>query len=95
MQKKSFWTNLNISKKNIHLQYAIKCGIEEFIQLLDSIIEKMADDIKYLVKLDFDKEPEESEEEVAKELEEINEMEERYDTMMVELKNEFQIDSAE
>jgi hypothetical protein len=46
----------NISKKNIHLQYAIKCGIEEFIQLLDSIIEKMANDIKYLVKLDFEKE---------------------------------------
>ena len=27
-QKKLFWTGLNISKKNIHLQYAIKCGIE-------------------------------------------------------------------
>lgn len=26
-QKKLFWSNLNISKKNIHLQYAIKCGI--------------------------------------------------------------------
>ena len=26
-QKKAFWCNLNISKKNIHLQYAIKCGI--------------------------------------------------------------------
>lgn len=32
----------------------------------------MADDIKYLVKMDFDKELEENEEEVAKELEEIN-----------------------
>ena len=51
----------------------------------------MTDDIKYLVKLDFEKDLEESEEEVAKELEEINEMEERYDSMMVELKNEFQI----
>jgi hypothetical protein len=86
-QKRTYWNSFKISKKNIHLQFAIKCGIEEYIQLLDSIIEKLADDIKYLVKIDFDKEPEESEEDVCKELEEINEMEERYDTMMVELKN--------
>lgn len=54
-QKKAFWCNLNIAKKNIHLQYAIKCGIEEFIQTLDSVIERLSEDIKYLVKVDFDK----------------------------------------
>ena len=71
-QKKLFWSNLNITKKNIHLQYAIKCGIEEFIQTLDSIIEKLSEDIKFLVKIDFDKNLEEKEEEITREIEEIN-----------------------
>lgn len=39
------------------------------------------------MKIDFEKNLEEREEDITKEIEEINEMEERYDTMMIELKN--------
>ena len=47
------------------------------------------------MKIDFEKNLEEKEEEVTREIEEINEMEERYDTMMIELKNEFQIEPSD
>lgn len=56
------------------MQYAIKSGIEEYIHVLDGLVEKLTEDIKYLVKIDFDKEGE-NEIDVVKEIEEINMME--------------------
>ena len=87
--KKRFWGNLKIKEKNIHMQYAIRNGIEEYIHILDGLVEKLTEDIKYLVKLDVEKDAEESEAEITKEIEEINTMEETYDHMMIELKNQF------
>lgn len=36
--KRRFWIGLKIKDKNIHMQHAIKSGIEEYIHVLDGLV---------------------------------------------------------